>query len=356
MDSALLSQPAPSHSNTIAASTRQRILFDSLNTNRNETNTYADSERPYTAIEDTSAGQRSNSRRGHGLFGNHAERLAPRTTRIPMLSRTEPTGSQYSPGRSYVQIDMQSLAMENHWGDRAPSSSNEASRERGRTERAHDRRSRRRQEEQPILHERSCSSILKANHLRRKLIALATAGLFFIVVLSIYVAFTASHAKMGRELHILLIFMLLILAIVFCHSFVRFILAVARGPGHRRSHIPSRSGPRGYSEPDQPIPVVLAADEEIMAESAREKLASPPPAYGLWRSSVRINPDLLHWQRVNESSTPRRTPSGKVTNQRPPSYASDDGVDYVVEAQPRSFVPNRGQPGPSRIPEISELP
>lgn len=91
---------------------------------------------------------------------------------------------------------------------------------------------------------------------------------------------------MGRELHILLIFMLLILAIVFCHSFVRFILAVARGPSHRRSHIPSRSGPRGYAEPDQPIPVVLAADEEIMAESAREKLASPPPAYGLWRSSV----------------------------------------------------------------------
>lgn len=182
MDSALLSQPAPSHSNTTAASTRQRILFDSLNTSRNETNTYADSERPHTAIEDTSAGQRSNSRRGHGLFGNHAERLAPR---IPMLSRTDPTGSQYSPGGSYVQIDMQSVATENHWGDRAPSSSNEASRERERTERAQGRRSRRRQEEQPVLHERSCSSILKANHLRRKLITLATAGLFFIVVLSI---------------------------------------------------------------------------------------------------------------------------------------------------------------------------
>lgn len=91
---------------------------------------------------------------------------------------------------------------------------------------------------------------------------------------------------MGRELHILLIFMLLILAIVFCHSFVRFILGVARGPSHRRSRIPSRLGPGGYAEPDRPIPVVLAADEEIMAGSGREKISSPPPAYGLWRSSV----------------------------------------------------------------------
>lgn len=185
MNSALLSQPAPSHSNTTAASTRQRILFDSLNTSRNETNTYADSERPYTATEDNSAGQRSNSRRGHSLFGNRAERLAHRITRISMPSRAEPAGSQYSPGGSYVQIDMQSVATENHWGDRASSSSNEASRERERTERAHDRQSRRGQEEQPVLYERSCSSILKASHLRRKLYTLAMAGLFFIVVLSI---------------------------------------------------------------------------------------------------------------------------------------------------------------------------
>lgn len=71
----------------------------------------------------------------------------------------------------------------------------------------------------------------------------------------------------------------------------------------------------------------------------------------------RINPDLLYWHRVDESAAPRRSTSGKVvTTQRPPSYASDNGVDYVIEAQPRSFVPNRGQSGPSRIPEISELP
>lgn len=186
MDSALLCQPAPSHSNT-ASSTRQRILFNSLlsSTSRNETNTYADSERPYMAIEDISAGQSTDRRRGHRLFGNHAERLAPRTTRRPMLSHADPAGSQYTPSGSYVQIDMQSVATENHWGDRAPSSSNEASGQSESNERAQGRRSRRRQAEQPELHSRLCSSILKAKHLRKKLFTLATAGLFFIVVLAI---------------------------------------------------------------------------------------------------------------------------------------------------------------------------
>ena len=84
--------------------------------------------------------------------------------------------------------------------------------------------------------------------------------------------------------------MLLILAIVFCHSFVRFILGLARVPSVTgRNRIPSQIGSGGYAEPERPIPVVLAADEEMMAENgsaAQEKITPPPPAYGLWRSSV----------------------------------------------------------------------
>ena len=110
------------------------------------------------------------------------------------------------------------------------------------------------------------------------------------LIMVLDIAFTASHAHLGRELNILLIFMLLILAIVFCHSFVRFVLAIARGPiVINRNRIPSQLGPGGYAEPDRPIPVVLPADEESMAEcegNTREKVAPPPPAYGLWRSSV----------------------------------------------------------------------
>lgn len=227
------------------------------------------------------------------------------------------------------------------------------------------------------------------------------AGIFFIVVLAVCeylarylqttlinadwipdIAFTASHANIGKELHILLIFMLLILAIVFCHSFVRFILGLARVPSvTARNRIPSQIGSGGYAEPERPIPVVLAADEEMMAENGsanQEKITPPPPAYGLWRSSVvsilpllckdavlltwrvqqRINPDLLYWQRVNglSASAPRNNPGGKTTTPRPPSYASDDGVEYVIEAQPRPLAPERGQASQARNPEISQHP
>jgi hypothetical protein len=101
-------------------------------------------------------------------------------------------------------------------------------------------------------------------------------------------AFTVSRSHMGQELHILLIFMILILAIVFCHSLIRFFMVTLRGSGSAMNRIPSMAGPTGYAQPERPIHVTLASDE-ILAEShgaSREKVAAPPPAYGLWRSSV----------------------------------------------------------------------
>ncbi|EAU38618.1 conserved hypothetical protein [Aspergillus terreus NIH2624] len=160
-------------------------------------------------------------------------------------------------------------------------------------------------------------------------------------------AFAISGSPLEEELHILLIFMILILSIVWCHSLIRFSLAVLRGPATNR--IPSRAGPNGYAQPERPIPVTFIADEEMMTGGngeVREKVTAPPPAYGLWRSTVRINPDLLYWQRVDEStsrSAPHSNSIGedsgsKPTSPRPPSYTSDNGIDYAVEAQPRSFT------------------
>lgn len=77
-------------------------------------------------------------------------------------------------------------------------------------------------------------------------------------------------------------------------------LAMKPAPRRRRNRIPSICGPEGF-QPDEPIRVHLAADDDLEAgadaghvEGDREpvvdenegKVKVPPPAYGLWRSSV----------------------------------------------------------------------
>lgn len=165
----------------------------------------------------------------------------------------------------------------------------------------------------------------------------------------------------------------------------------------RRRHIPGKHGPEGF-QPDEPVRVHLVADEENALDIEKDvchvdgdrkanestkdgkgKVKVPPPAYGLWRSSVvsssslkseiaypdpkeqRLNPNLLHWARVqhlpsngcpkgsplvsrNSPEMQQRAPENPVP--RPPSYISEDGISYVVEAEPRSTVlmPNARPP------------
>jgi hypothetical protein len=64
-----------------------------------------------------------------------------------------------------------------------------------------------------------------------------------------------------------------------------------------------------------------------------------------------MDPDRIFWQR-NEQQPPiprqdsRRGEDGLPMIARPPSYMSDDGVDYVVEAEGRSTVPTIEVPLP----------
>lgn len=58
----------------------------------------------------------------------------------------------------------------------------------------------------------------------------------------------------------------------------------------------------GFAQPRQPIPVVLARDEELglhddndrveEEEEIGKALPPPPPAYGLWRNSVVCPPQF----------------------------------------------------------------
>jgi hypothetical protein len=116
-----------------------------------------------------------------------------------------------------------------------------------------------------------------------------------------------SDAAQGQEFHVLLILIIMILTVFFCHSTIRLCMLIMRPNRIAELHperVPSRAGPLGYAQPEQPIPVVLARDEEIAAPENSEapmKVAPPPPAYGLWRSSV-----------VSISNIHPRQPRGKV--------------------------------------------
>jgi hypothetical protein len=147
-------------------------------------------------------------------------------------------------------------------------------------------------------------------------------------------------------------------------------------PRESASSVPNMIGSDGFN-PIRPIRVHVQRDEELEDEEEaieghgdidelKEKpVAIPPPAYGLWRSSVRVDPNLLHWQRVeaaqaaeNRASVlaspigsrngsvpgpPDRTDMSNISEPqgpRPPSYVSEDGVSYIVEAAPRSVAPS----------------
>ncbi|APA07538.1 hypothetical protein sscle_03g023080 [Sclerotinia sclerotiorum 1980 UF-70] len=189
---------------------------------------------------------------------------------------------------------------------------------------------------------RTCAPRLRNKSIRQKIAHSLISGLFLVLVLVIYLALALSNKEETQEFHILLIMIILIVTIFFCHSLIRLCMMVISPPieGERDpQRLPSMVGPGGYAETSVPIRVALARDEEAAGiESQATKV--PPPAYGLWRESVRVDPNRIFWQR-NEAALNRpisRISERSSMGNRPPSYMSDDGIDYVIEAAPRSTV------------------
>ncbi|KAF2751559.1 hypothetical protein M011DRAFT_455538 [Sporormia fimetaria CBS 119925] len=231
---------------------------------------------------------------------------------------------------------------------------------------------------------------------RSKLYACLISGLFLAAVLAVYLALALTRRVLSQEIHVLFIMIILAITIFFSHSLIRLFMLAVHPPHEDTPKIPETTGPEGFN-PIHPIRVHVARDEELGAsdnddddgefdfefsngEWEKEKKKSPPPpppAYGLWRESVRVDPNLLHWARVEPANAVNATPalhtsrfsntplrSGLNTNHdalsrltgadaeppsttvavqedlgpRPPSYVSEDGVSYIVDAAPRSTV------------------
>lgn len=124
-------------------------------------------------------------------------------------------------------------------------------------------------------------------------------------------AIALTNKDIGQEIHILFILILLSITIFFCHSLIRLCMLILNPPREiERQPVPNLTAPEGF-QPIVPIPVRLARDDALDSDNdmadleagdlEKDILPPPPPAYGLWRSSVRVDPNLLHWQRVEEN-------------------------------------------------------
>ncbi|KAJ4396231.1 hypothetical protein N0V93_000450 [Gnomoniopsis smithogilvyi] len=213
-----------------------------------------------------------------------------------------------------------------------------------------------------------CFPWIKSRKVRSQILQCFVSGSFLVLLLTVYLALSATKNISNSEFSVLLILIILFATIFFCQGLIRLCLLIFRPKPteeRRRSRLPQMYGPSGYAVPRQPIRVVLARDEEA-AGIESDATKTNPPAYGLWRESVRVDPNRIFWQRntaappptieerelserEGESSDSSAVEEGSSGSRRPPSYASEDGVSYIIEARPRSTLVPLG-------PEIVAMP
>ncbi|GAB0140660.1 hypothetical protein EsHS_00001273 [Epichloe bromicola] len=199
-----------------------------------------------------------------------------------------------------------------------------------------------------------CFPLSQSRRIRSQSLTCFVSGVFLASLLAVYLGLALTNHIARGELTIMIILVILAATIFFCYSVIRLCVLVSRGDRSRRRRLPEVFGPEDYVVPPKPIHVVLAQDEEAAGIGGRA-VKSQPPAYGLWRESVRVDPNRLFWQR-NESVEPAPPRPETRSGPRPPSYASDDGISYVVEARPRSIAPLPQAYIPASASDIPSMP
>ncbi|KAA8904533.1 hypothetical protein FN846DRAFT_26259 [Sphaerosporella brunnea] len=189
---------------------------------------------------------------------------------------------------------------------------------------------------------------------QNRLITAAIAGIMCMIMLTIYLGLALSKpVHLQQEWHVLFILIIMVLTLFFCHSLARLAIEVTsnhrgRSGEENFARIPSIAGPGGYAVPRTPIRVNTQAPEIVSG------MKEPPPVYGLWRCSVRVNPDQFYWERrrsaaLEPNSPVPSQPRSATMSPRPPSYLSDDGVSYAINAVPeiRTVMDAQLPPHPS---------
>ncbi|KAJ4247164.1 hypothetical protein NW762_013303 [Fusarium torreyae] len=221
-------------------------------------------------------------------------------------------------------------------------------------ERDHHRARRSREQRHPN-HFLFCLPWVRSRRMRAQILRCLTSGLFLIVLVTVYLALSMTNKVNSREMNIMLILVILFATAFFFHGLIRLCLLIIKGnreAAERANRPPRYRGPR-FAVPPVPIPVVLARDEEA-AGIESEATKSQPPAYGRWRETVRVDPDRLYWQRNEAVDLSQIRPNTRA-GPRPPSYVSEDGISYVVEATPRSTAPTTEVPLPLHPSELGRV-
>lgn len=156
-------------------------------------------------------------------------------------------------------------------------------------------------------------------------------------------ALAISNSVTGKAFHAILLMLILLSTIIFCHYLIRlFMLAMRPQSRANNSGLLYQSQAGAVARPHQPIRVILARDEELgldgtetVEEDKEIAVPPPPPAYGVWRCSVRADPNLIHWQRTGPPTIAEESSSlTRSERTRPPSYRSQHravDVEGVVE-------------------------
>lgn len=178
--------------------------------------------------------------------------------------------------------------------------------------------------------------------LKGKILALIVSGLLLAISLAVYLGLSLNNEfKPNTYVNGVLILALLVTGIFFCHALVRLCILASKPSSQRNGSVPEDFLDYNAPLPRRPIPVQFPE-----SPTTGQAPKAPPPAYGLWRYSVRVRPEQLQWVRREEAMRDNLVPPALPTpvrpdsraSARPPSYISDNGVDYVVEANPRSTV------------------
>lgn len=181
--------------------------------------------------------------------------------------------------------------------------------------------------------ERYCLPTVMNRQIRYKIIGSLVSGSLLILLLTIYLALAVSGSISDQSVHIVMIILILFVTMLFCHFLIRLCMLSIRLRDRTKRRVKRVLRPADDEElaqPQTPIPIILARDEEMglhgtgNGNNSNSPVQPPPPAYGVWRSSVRADPDLIHWQRIDRQSLRQcegDTPDlAQHPAMRPPSY------------------------------------